>query len=324
MPGAQPTARQVHVNAPLTQISIAYIQEQEHFIADQVFPAIPVAKQSDRYFKYPREFWFRSEARERGPGAESAGSGFEIDNTPTYYCPVIAVHKDVADQVRANADAPIEMDRDATIWVTQQLLIKREKVWGESYFTDDVWSTELDGDTADFVQWNEANSDPINDITQAGITMTSLTGRRPNVLVLAPDVYNMIRNHEEVVDRIKYTERGIVTADIIAGLFDVERVLIPWGVENLAPEGQDGDFEFIFANKALLVYANPTPSIMQPSGGYMFNWQGLLGAGQQGTRIRSFRIEERASDRIEGEMAFDAKLVADDLGVFFENCLSTT
>ena len=47
-----------------------------------------------------------------------------------------------------------------------------------------------------------------------------------------------------------------------------------------------------------------------------------LGAGPSGNRIKRFRMEQIASDRIEGEMAFAAKLVAADLGVFFEDAVS--
>jgi len=46
----QPTARDVHVNAPLTNISIAFLQTQDSFVASRVFPSIPVTKQSDRYY----------------------------------------------------------------------------------------------------------------------------------------------------------------------------------------------------------------------------------------------------------------------------------
>ena len=44
----QPTLFQVHVQAALTQIAIAYIQDQSYYIADKVFPVIPVEHQSDR------------------------------------------------------------------------------------------------------------------------------------------------------------------------------------------------------------------------------------------------------------------------------------
>ena len=50
-----------HVNTPLTQISIAYLQNQTEFVAAQVCPIIPVTKQSDRYYVYNRGDFFRDQ-----------------------------------------------------------------------------------------------------------------------------------------------------------------------------------------------------------------------------------------------------------------------
>ena len=97
----QPTKGDVHVNKPLTNISIAYMQQATNFVADTVFPNIPVAMQSDRYYTYDRGYFNRDEMQERAPGTESAGSGYEVDNTPTYYAKVYAFHHDVPDQVRS-------------------------------------------------------------------------------------------------------------------------------------------------------------------------------------------------------------------------------
>lgn len=45
---ARPTARDVHIDGPLTGVSIAY--RNEEYIADQVFPVVPVTKISDKFF----------------------------------------------------------------------------------------------------------------------------------------------------------------------------------------------------------------------------------------------------------------------------------
>ncbi|MGB9886748.1 MAG: major capsid protein [Moorellales bacterium] len=318
-----PTASDIHVNQPLTNISIAYIQQATAFIADKVFPNVPVQKQSDRYFQYLKEDWFRVEAQERAPGTESAGGGWRIDNTPTYYCRIYAVHKDVDDITRANADAPINLDRDATEWVTQQLLLKRETLWANSYFVTGVWGTDRQGvassPTGDqFVKWSDyTNSDPITDIDTSITAVASATGYKPNTLVVAPDVFTKLKHHPKVLDRVKYTQRAVITEDILAGLFGVEKFLVPWGVVNTAAEGTAENTNFIFSGKALLVYAAPAPSLLKPSGGYTFSWVGYLGAGQQGNRIKRFRMEHLEADRIEGEMAFDMKVIAPDLGVLF-------
>src|SRR5438132_3569513 len=122
----EPTLSSVHVNRPLTNISQAYMQDSTDYIADRIFPVVPVQKQSDRYFVYTKGDWFRDEAQQRAPGTQSAGSGYNLDNTPSYYAPVYAIHKDVDPQIRANSDVPLNADRDATLWVTHRIMLKRE------------------------------------------------------------------------------------------------------------------------------------------------------------------------------------------------------
>jgi hypothetical protein len=93
-------------------------------------------------------------------------------------------------------------------------------------------------------------------------------------------------------------------------------LIIASAVINSAQEGAASSMDFLAKKSFLLTYSNPAPSILQPSAGYIFSWQGLFGAGAQGNRIKTFRMEHLESDRIEGEMAFDMKLVGADLGVF--------
>jgi hypothetical protein len=45
----------VHIDQPLTNLTLAYVQSQENFIADKVFPTIGVQKQSDKYYIYDRD-----------------------------------------------------------------------------------------------------------------------------------------------------------------------------------------------------------------------------------------------------------------------------
>lgn len=326
----QPTRSDVHVNRPLTNLSIAYIQRAQDFIADKVFPPVPVMKQSDRYFSYTKDWWFRAQAAKRAPGSESAGGGFKIDNTPSYFADVWAWHTDVDDQTRANTDDPVDLDRDSTLFVTQVLLLRREIQWAVRYMALGVWQGYAPGGVAaDFRPnvdgdgyWDVSSSNPMADVDLLKQSIKSQTGFLPNCLVVADNIFFALRNNASVLDRIKYTQRGIVSEELLAALFGVDKFLVSSAVLNSAQEGQTGSFGFLVANLALLAYANPAPSIMQPSAGYVFSWQGLFGAGAQGNRIKTFRMEHLASDRIEGEMAFDMKLVGADLGALLKNVLS--
>jgi hypothetical protein len=151
----------------------------------------------------------------------------------------------------------------------------------------------------------------------------SQTGFLPNTLTVSPDIHYVLRNNAAVMDRIKYTQRGVVTGDILATLFGVDNYLVAEAVINTADEGATFAGQYLNKNIMLLSYANPAPSILQPSAGYIFAWKGLYGAGNEGTRIKTFRMEHLESDRIEGDMSFDMHQTGTDLGAFFYNVVSS-
>lgn len=328
----QPTPSDVHVNTPLTAISVAFLQSQDRFVADRVFPAVPVAKQSDRYYVYDRGSFNRDEMQERAPATESVGSGYRLDNTPTYYCKEWALHKDIPDQLRANADAVINPDRDATEFLTLKALIRREKAWVNSYFKGGVWTYDFDGvasgnawGSSTVLQWNDANSTPIEDIRKAKTTLLQSTGFLPNTLVIGQPVYDALADHPDIVDRIKYGQTAgapaMATRNALAALFEVDKLLVMSAIENTANEGATASHSFIGNKKAMLCYAAPSPSLMAPSAGYTFLWSGMHGA-MLGQRITQFRMQQLKCDRMEIETCFDFKLVAADLGFFLDSVVA--
>ena len=322
----QPTPGDVHVNQPLTNISVAFIQGEEQFVADGVFPNIPVTMQSDRYYTYDRGYFNRDEMEERAPGTESSGSGFKVDSTPTYFAPVYAFHHDIPDQRRANSDSVLAPDREASLLVSTKALIRREKLWTGKYFGTGIWGKEYTGvsatPTADQrLHWSDAASDPIVDIRQGTTFVHQSTGFRPNTLVIGQEVYDILIDHPDIVDRVKYGQTApgpavVDTADLQA-LFKIPRIFVMGGVENTGAEGAANAHSFIGGKNALLCYSTPTPGLMTPTAGYTFSWTGYLGAAAMGQRIKRFRMENLGSDRVEIEMAFDQKLVAAELGSFF-------
>lgn len=321
-----PTKSQAHIDRALTNMSVAYMQDEASFISDRVFPRIPVKKQSDVYFVYNKGDFFRDEAKVRAGASESVGGEYGVEAADPYYCRVYAFHKDVTEQDRANYDEPLNADQDATDFVTQKMLIKREVQWASKYFKPSVWTTEISG-SADGVApnstifFNKLASDPISVITNESVKMAAKTGFRPNTLVLSPYVFYALKNHEEILDRIKYTQKGIVTTDLLATLFEVDNVYVAWGVVNSAGQGATDNIDFIMGKHALLCYVNPKPAVKKPSAGYVFTWTGLEGSGAYGNRIvrLPMDINGLGTERIEGEIAFDAKIIAQDLGVFFKD-----
>jgi hypothetical protein len=79
--------------------------------------------------------------------------------------------------------------------------------------------------------------------------------------------------------------------------------------------------QYILGNNALLCYTTNAPRLRTATAGYTFTWTGLMGAAAWGGRIN--RIPNPllgiGTERIEAEICYDMKVIAADMGVFFEN-----
>lgn len=314
----QPTPGDAHVNGPLTNISIAWLQTQSNFVATQAFPVVPVEKQSDLYYEFDRNDFFRDEAKPRAPATESAGGGFKLSQT-TYSANVEAYHKDIDDQLRANADTILQLDRAGTEFVSLKMAIRRERRWTTGFFGTGIWGTDVTPSPL----WSVgATATPQKDVETGKMAIQSATGFKPNTMIVGSRVNSALKTCQEVRDQFKYTSADSIDETMLARFFGIDRYMVASGVWQSANEGATAVFDFIQGKHALLCYVNPAPSIMMPSAGYTFAWRGLVGSGGDGVRIKKFRMEQIEADRVEGEMAFDMKVVAAALGYFFNSAVA--
>jgi hypothetical protein len=325
---AQPTLNDVHVDAILTNISVAYMQDRDNFIADKVFPVVPVDKKSDKFFTYTKNDWFRDEAQRRAPATESAGGGYNL-STDTYSADIWAFHKDVPDQIVANADAPLNPLREAAEFVTHRLLLRRELQFVNDFMSPGVWGTTIAGTAGTATpgtfatQWsNYTSSDPIEDVEAGKAQILSNTGMEANTLVLGYEVFRQLKNHPDLVDRIKYTSSQTITADMIAAMFDIPRVIVSKAIKATNAEGAAQAYAFATGKTAMLCHVAPNPGLMTPSAGYTFSWTGVSGGLGQVIGTSQFRMDSIRASRVEAEMAFDNKVIGADLGYFWNSIVA--
>lgn len=314
-----PSPQQVHIDVPLSNLSIAIMQDEAVFgVARTVFPDVPVDKQSNKYYVWKQEDFFRTDAQKRAPGAESAGSGLNLSNS-SYYCDVWASHFDIDHQTAANVDAALDLERAAVAKVTRDILIREDLDFMTSYFGTGIWQT----DTTVSITWDNVNSTPIEDIRARWYVMVQNSGMIPSDLTIGPLVYKRLQDHPDILDRIKYTQTAIVTKDLIASVLDLKRVNVLFGVQNTANEGAaTGTFAFNAGKHALLSYAPSAPGLMVPSAGYTFVWTTPQNNAFP-IAISRFPIQFRKVERIEAETAFDNVVTAKVLGEFLPSCVAS-
>lgn len=315
-----PQQKNLHHNKPLTNVSTAYIQSATDFIASQAFGTVPVQKQSDVYWQYPKEYWMSGGAQVRAAHSQSAGSDYELTQDG-YRCDVIAWHDDVDDQERANADSEFSLDRDATEIVTQTLLIKREIDFANTFLKTGVWASNNNT----VAKWDDYGmSTPLADVQAARRAIKKSTAQTANVMIVGEEVFDVLVLHPDITGRMSDNTDRIADLAILRNYFGVERFLVASGVVNTAPTNENQAFsgEFIAGKHVLLAHAAQRPSLKKPSAAYVFQWTAFAGAGAAGNMIEKFRRPSYKSDRIEGHMSYDMKVVSPDLGYFFPNILS--
>ena len=122
----------------------------------------------------------------------------------------------------------------------------------------------LVGDT----QWDKA-VDPTEDIITA-INAIELDCGGSNILVhLGVEVMNALRTNEAISEKIKHTERSIVTEELLASLWGVSSVVVGKSLKKV-----NGKRERIWGKHVVIAHVPMSPVQDEPSFGYTFRLRG--------------------------------------------------
>lgn len=305
----QPKYASVHVDSAIRDVAIAY--RNSFYIAGEVFPNVPVRHRSDVYYKFDKGDWFRDQAdNDRRPGTRASRGGWNVTNE-TYTCKQISFAQGVPDLIVENADDVVRPFENATDFVMEQIMIRRERRLAADIFATGVWGTDVVGGTGTDLWSDFANGDPPTDIETAKDTILQNTGRLPNTLVIGRGLLKYLKLHPDALDRFKHTQTGILSNAQIAEWLEIERLLVGQATYNSAKEGQAASMSFIWGNSALLAYIAPSPGIDVPSAGYTFSFQDV--------NTKTFREEAEAQDVVEANVNIDMKVCGSDFGYYFSN-----
>jgi len=316
-----PTQGALHVDSLLTNMSVGY--KNLNYIADEVFPIVPVQKQSDIIPQYDQSHWFRDDARLRAPATASRRGGWKVTTSDTYFCPRYSFGYEVPDEARMNTDSPFNLERDGVEFVTDKLQLKRENKFATDFFTTSVWGSDKTGGT-DFTKWSSyGSSQPLVDLTGYSDDIEASIATEPTKLVIGKQVWVKLKWHPNIIDLIKYTQRGVVSVDLFTSLLDgINSTLIGRSILTTTKEGvaeASVSYSRVWGKHALLLYVPDRPSLMRPAAGYTFVWQVVPNALQYMKRLRN---EEREVDIIEANSYFDQKQVVSNAGIFLSGAVA--
>lgn len=297
--------------------TIGYMQDAPLEVFD-IFPKISVSKYNGLIAKYTKADWFRigslSEYKRYG-ATESAGDDYSVDSQ-SYALEQYSFHKDVTKEDREQMESPYEAVSDAARFVVNRLRRVTLKILVNDFLAASVWGNEDSSPTKwDATTSGVSDADPVAQMMDWKQAIEKTTGLEPNKLIITPDLYKALRTNTHITDRLSTNATQIVTKQLLASLFDLDRLIV------LNAVNEDAD-DYMAANKALLCYTpgSARANKFEPSAGYIMTYR--FGGGYDvGTRRIPMPMKNDAL-RIESDMYIDPVVPAADCGYYITNLVS--
>ena len=256
-----PVLSDVYVDPVLSNFSIAY--QDNRYIADKIFPAISVDTPTGVYFVHDRsKFRAVNDYRAMGTRAQSV----QTKMTQATYGPLVdhELESPVYWELMKVAKDPLRLKMKATEDITQLSIINKEvDAYNKCADTAVVTQTVALSGNDRWDIYTDAASDPASDVGLAVDTVKRQTHKSSTDLtvIIGYEVWSKLRNHPQMLDRVKYSERGIVTTELLAEVFNVKRVWIAEGEYNNTELGQADSSQYIWGKNVWVMLIDDTAEI---------------------------------------------------------------
>lgn len=224
MPQMTTSAARV-VDPVLSEVARGY--QNAELVGMNLFPFVPVDQRGGKILTFNRE-QFRLYNTGRSPGANTRRIQLGYASG-SYTLEQHALEGQVPMEIQEEAQAGpgIDLGRGAVGTVQDVIALRLEKAQADLATNSANYAAGNKTTLSGTSQWSDlVNSDPTNDIEVAKEAIRSQIGKRPNVVEIGAAVFAKLRLHIKIIDRIKYTGRDVVTTELLASLWGVEKVVI--------------------------------------------------------------------------------------------------
>ena len=308
------------MNAPfpidpvLTAIAIAY--RNKTYIADDVLPRVPVAKQEFKYRKFPKADAFTIPntfvGRTSRPNQVEFGFTEAADFTRAYGLDDPIPHADVANAPEGHDPAAHAAETLSNIIATD-----REARVAGLVFDPNQYDTANKATLTGTDQWSDFdNSNPIADILGA----LDKCIMRPNIMVLGNAVWTQLRQHPKIA-KATHGNSGdvaVVARQAVAELLELEAIFVGQAFVNTAKRGQEVSVERAWGKHVALIYRD---TLANTQSGTTFGFTAQWGDRIAGTiPDPNLGLEGGTVVRV-GENVKEL-ITANDLGYFFQDAVA--
>lgn len=299
------------VDPVLTNLAVGY--RNAEMIADKIFPMVKVNKEAGKIPKHNKQA-FKLVASERALRAKSnrldpEGRSF-IDFTMDEHDLSVPM-----DYREADESDDLDVQAANTMLAQDGIDLRREKIAADMAFNPANFSANNKVTLGGVDKWNLETSNPISIFRDARNAIRSQVAKRPNVLALGASAFEALSEHPKILERLAYSQMGVLTADLLALILRVEEVVIGDAIYT----SDDGNTSYdIWGDSALLYYRRPVGpggkrSVYEPSFGYT--------VAKKLPEVDKYMEEGGKLENVRNTMIFKTVLTGADAGFLISDVL---
>ena len=253
------------VDPVLTEYATGY--RNEEFIAGKLFPEVYVEKEGGIIPKFSKEI-FKLSNTFRAPGADS--NLYKMDDVTTVKFVLEEHDLSVPIDRREFSETDFDLQEHAVEVGVNKIDLELEKEVADLVQNASNYAANHKKALATTTCWSESTGKPIEDIAAAREEIRKDTGRYPNTLILGASTYAILNDRSDILDRIKYSMKGIATPDLLGEIFNVDTVIVGKAIYDNAGTSTD-----VWGDVAILAHvARETRSYRTPNAGYILRKKG--------------------------------------------------
>lgn len=261
------------IDPVLTTVAQGY--QNSEMIASALFPTVPVNLRAGNIIAFGKESFMLYQSQ-RAPGENTKRVRFGHAGAP-YALVDYSLEGMVPVEIEQEAmNGPgIDLGARAINEVQAIMALRHEKAAADIARNAASYAASNKNTLSGTDQWSDygATSDPIDDIESAKSAVRAATGKRPNTIVMGALVMDKLKHHPKIVDRMKYTGRDVATAELLASLFGVQRVVVG---DAIYSNDAGTAFTDVWGKDVIVAYTNMSSAQSGglPSYGYTYQLSG--------------------------------------------------
>lgn len=293
-----------------SNVTLNNILNDDALGATKVSPLHPVDDKSGKIMRFSQDDLLRVEVQPIKGSQEHPVGGQALD-TVSYDCEKFGIARDFDAELKARYNnSPARWRENGRRYLEAQLKLKLEMQTAATLFSS-AFSSTAAGDA-----WSDkVNATPLDDVAaRIEAIRTATGGYKPNVGAIAADAFDAARRHPQLVELYKHTQGGILSEQILAELFGLDRLVVFGASRNTANKGATASYSDIASGQMVLLYVDDTEGEDIPTAMRSVTYRGFEGM-DYGMQIREIDMPWRnETTRLAGDLYLDVVVTSAALG----------